>query len=88
MEPKDAAQEILYETLDYLIMLTIRSLTNQQKELFDAQVTLFFNALTEVDEADYVLDHFTIRFSQEMTKLREYSSLFDVFKQNLPYLFS
>ena len=86
MEPKDVANEILYETLDYLIMLIIRSITNQQNELFIEQVTLFFNALTEVDEADYVLDHFTTRFSQEMAKIRDYSSLFVVFNQNLPYL--
>jgi len=86
MEPKDIAQEILYETLDYLIMLTIRSLTDKQKELFDEQVTLFFNALTELAEAEYVLDHYIIRFSQEMTKLRLFPPLFAVFKQGLPYL--
>ena len=86
MEPKDLAQEILYETLDYLIMLTIRSNTNKQKELFEEQVALFFNALIEVAEAELVLDHFIIRFSQEMTKIREYVSLFSVLKQNISIL--
>ncbi|UCG04270.1 MAG: hypothetical protein JSW11_09845 [Candidatus Heimdallarchaeota archaeon] len=86
MEPKDMAQEILYETLDYLIMLTIRSHTNKRKELFEEQVNLFFNALTEVAEAEHVLAQFIIRFGQEMTKLKEYSYLFNILKQNISYL--
>ncbi|MFW9905269.1 MAG: hypothetical protein ACFFFH_13095 [Candidatus Thorarchaeota archaeon] len=86
MEPKDVAQEILYETLDHLIMLTIRSNTNKQKELFEEQVSLFFNALTEVAEAESVLCRFIIRFSQEMTKLKEYATLFSVLRQNISIL--
>jgi hypothetical protein len=86
MEPKDVAQEILYEALDYFIMLIIRSHTNKQKELFEEQVILFFNALSEVAEAEYVLAQFIIRFSQGMTKLREYSTLFNVLKQNISNL--
>lgn len=86
IEPKNIAQEILYQTLDYFIMLIIRSNTNKQKELFEEQVTLFFNALSEVAEAEYVLDHFIVNFSQEMTKLREYPSYFNVLKQNISNL--
>ncbi|MFX1505281.1 MAG: hypothetical protein ACFFDC_04110 [Promethearchaeota archaeon] len=86
MEPKDAALEILNKTLDNLIVLTIRSNTNNQKELFEEQISLFFNALTEVAEAEFVLENFIIRFSQEMTKLGEYPSLFSVLKQNISNL--
>ncbi len=86
MEPKDIAQEILYETLDYFIMLIISSHTNKQKELFEEQVVLFFDGLSEVAEAEYVLAQFVIRFSQEMTKLREYSTFFTELKQNISNL--
>ncbi|MFX0123597.1 MAG: hypothetical protein ACFFAE_08130 [Candidatus Hodarchaeota archaeon] len=86
MEPKNIAQEILYETLDYFVVIIIRSNTNKEKELFEEQVSLFFNALSEVAEADYVLDYFIIHFSQEMIKLREYPSLFGILKQNISNL--
>lgn len=86
MEPKEIAQEILYETLDSNIILITESKTKKQQELFQDQVTLFFNALTEVAEAEDILTHFIIHFSQEMTKLREYLSLFNVLKQNISNL--
>ncbi|MFX1282801.1 MAG: hypothetical protein ACFFB5_04065 [Promethearchaeota archaeon] len=84
MKPTELATKILYESLDYHIIL-ITGYRNQM-ELFQDQVALFFNALTEVAEAEQVLGYFIIRFSEEMTKLKDYHILFTVLNQNIPNL--
>lgn len=86
MEPKEIAQKILYETLDALILLIIESKKKKQQELFQNQVVLFFNALTEVAEAENVLCYFIVLFTQELTKVKEYSSLFETLEENLSNL--
>jgi len=84
MEPTETALKILYESIDSYIMLIIEY--KKQKELFQEQIALFFSALTEVAEAEQVLGHFMIHFSQEMTKHKDYQMLFTTLKNNIANL--
>ncbi|MHA2225205.1 MAG: hypothetical protein ACXAC8_08365 [Candidatus Hodarchaeales archaeon] len=75
--------QVAFETLDSFVQLILKSLVQEKFDLFNSQTTLFFNALTELEDSDKVLTHFTTKICDELINSQKYSMVFSLLDQNL-----
>lgn len=68
-------QKEINAVIDSFINLIIKSFIGKEKEKFNEQIELFFNAFFDLEANEEVFGYFTIRLGQEFFKLKEYSLL-------------